>query len=274
MIPDRYHGATMVKHSSTLTMLMPAVLAMAPPLGGLLQEYFSWRAPFYFVFIYIGLVLVISYKLMPETNAKRHESNNVKLINNYISLIKNINFIGFAIISASLFTGLMAYLTVSPYLFEVSLGLSPSQYGLISIAVGVIIIIGSLINIRVTKKVSPKQMLYVGTSIKLTAGFILLALVLLNKITIVSLLFVCLLYFAALPLTFPNSFASAFSVIKGNFGAAGALIAFIQVLSGAIASGILSILPEKTAMPLAIFYIASGVISLSVLLLLKSKNKN
>lgn len=273
MIPDRYHGSTMVKYSSTLTMIMPVVLALAPPLGGFLQEIYSWRAPFTFLFIYTFVVLVFAIIRMPETNQKPVSKEDNKLVPIYLSLIKNINFIAYAVISASLFMGLVAYLTVSPYLFQDSLGLTPTQYGSISLISGTIVIIGSIINMHITKFFPPRNILYVSSGIMLISGISLFFLVIFNLVTVFSLMFICLLFFSALPITFPNAFASAFSAIKGNFGAAGASISCIQFTTGAITSAVLSYLPEKSAMPLALFYIFSGVVCLSMLLIVRHKNR-
>jgi len=63
---DLFTGKNLAKQMSRMTMLMPLILALAPSIGGLLQQNFQWRAVFIFLIGYMLFILILVI-LTPES---------------------------------------------------------------------------------------------------------------------------------------------------------------------------------------------------------------
>lgn len=67
MIQDMYDGAQARRMMALVMMCFGLGPSLAPILGGWLQVYFGWRANFYFLTAFAGLVAVLCWKALPET---------------------------------------------------------------------------------------------------------------------------------------------------------------------------------------------------------------
>lgn len=257
---DLFTGKALAKQVSITTMFMPLVLAIAPTIGGILQQEFQWQAVFIYLICHLVLVLILVI-FTPDTLKNPSRASVMQIfstyrthLNNRLFLINGINFI-----LPSL--GLFAYLTVSPFLFQKIIGLSPAQYGSLSLYVGGTILVTGYINLKLIHHFSLFQLLYFGVSLIVLAGCLLLFFHLMGILTTWSLLIPTLLYFTCMPLCIANAASKAMSLVPSHFGAATALLTTFQYLIGATGSFIFSLIHSSTALPLAICFICIGLLS-------------
>lgn len=257
---DLFTGAALVKQISITIMLMPLILAIAPTIGGVLQQNFQWQSVFIFLIVYMALIFIYVI-LQPESLKNPSNSPISKVFSTYRSHLNNKPFLIFGINFVLPSLGLFAYLTTSPFLFQEVIGLSPVEYGNLALYIGGVIIVTGYINLKLTHRFSLIQILYVGSILTLLAGCLLLFFHMKGILTTWSLLLPSLLYFTCMPLCIANAASKAMSLVHGHFGAATALLTTIQFLTGALGSYIFSILSDNTALPLAICFILVGILS-------------
>ena len=262
MVPDKFRGPEMAKFNSLITMFIPIIFMIAPPIGGLIQEAFGWRAVFGFLLVYIALTLIVSVIWLPETHPVKPSPDRRFSISwsTYGQLFCLKPFMLFGLIPCLTFISLSAYMTVSPFLFQDLLGLSPKDYGLLSLASGSMMILSAFLNKRLLPVFSPLQLLFSSAILQCIAGIILMLFYWLDLITPLSLLLPSMIIFLAVPLAMPNAFSLAFGYIKDNFGTAGALISTLQLFAGCLSSLVFSFIPEESVLPLAIVFFSMGLL--------------
>jgi len=266
MIPDLYSGKALAKQISIITMFMPLVLAFAPTLGGFLQEAYGWRSIFLFLIFYIFLIF---FKMSFFTESLKESSARKlsELIPIYLEIFENRSFMLFGMGMVFPTIGLFAYLTASPYLFQKVVGLSPSEYGMLAIYIGSVIMLTSFLNARLLHYVPINALICVGITLILVAGALMLTFHLAGIVSTWALLLPSLFYFSCLPFNLSNSASKAMSQISKHYGAASALLSSIQFFAGALGSLIFSLIKESSALPLSLCFLLVGIFALFFLFL-------
>src|SRR5690349_1225937 len=74
IVQDRFSGAQAQKMMSHIMMVFGLAPAIAPVLGGWLHVHFGWRATFWFLALFGALMLLVCWRLLPESlpREKRH----------------------------------------------------------------------------------------------------------------------------------------------------------------------------------------------------------
>jgi len=164
------------------------------------------------------------------------------------------------------FAGMYAYVTVSPFLFQKVLGLSPSEYGNLSIYMGAGTLLYGFINTRLIKYFSLERAVLTGAIIVISSGVLLLLFNYLKINTVFSVMLPVILYYSIFVFCVSNANALALSLMNENYGTARALISTGQFLAGAIGSFIFSKLPIVDGFYLAICFVVNGILVMSFVL--------
>lgn len=273
IISDLFRGKEFVKQISYIAMLMPLVLALAPVIGGALQENYGWRSIFVFLVIYITIILAIATR-SSETLQTAHKFKFLDTLKNYIKIMQNIPFMLFSFCIVIPTVLIFAYLTASSFLFQKLIGLSPLEFGITSVYVGAIIMSFSFINAKLSNYFEPIYVLMVSALFITLSGILILFFSYNNAaISKWQLLGPVLLFFTCIPLGLANASSLAIAQIKTRFGAANAFLASLQFLSGAAASFVFSFIPETSALPLAAAFLIGGFILIITAIVANQKLK-
>jgi DHA1 family 2-module integral membrane pump EmrD-like MFS transporter len=259
MLSDLYTGKVLAKQISYVTMFIPLVLAIAPTIGGVLQQEFGWSSVF--IFLFCLMVGIFAWVLgRPETLKATSDKKISQVFSNYGLHIRNPLFF-YQIMFVFPTIGLYAYLTTSPFLFQETIGLSPIEYGGLSIYIGATIMSTSFINTKLVHHFKIETLLLVGSIMILLSGLLLLLFHMMGILTTWSVIVPVMVFFTSIPLCIANSSSKAMGSVHSHFGSATALLSTLQFLSGAIGSFIFSNIEDNTALPLAICFILMGVLS-------------
>lgn len=253
MFSDFYKGRELATQVSYITMSMPLVLAVAPMIGGYLQEVFQWQAPFCFLLLYLAAAGYYALKMEETLESKKHIST---LFIAYREILSKPAFIFFGLGIGITSFGILAYLTFSPFLFQNILGLNPAQYGITALGIGAAVMSASYLNIRLLQIFSIPTLIQAGSLSMIAAGILMYF-----STTTPFVLLSAMVYFCALPFTSSNSVSKALGQIKHYLGGANALLTCIQFLSGAAGSLLFSFIPVTSAKPLAFCFMGLGLLS-------------
>ncbi len=261
IIPDTYTGKEMAKQISYLPLFVPIVLALAPLIGGFLQEAYGWQSVFLFLLAYMGVILV-SVVNLDESLKELNKEPISSFFSNYFRLIKNRSFMLYAVAVAIPMIALFAFLTTSPFLFQVVLGATPSEFGMICMLFSLAILVASFFNTQLLNHFLPEKLILVGCSLVLLSGVFLLTSHLSGYVSIATLSTSSFILFSCLPFIISNSMVKAFEQLEGNFGSANGIISAIQFLGGVIGSLIFSTIHDESVLPIAICFCMVGVASI------------
>lgn len=260
---DLMSGRYLARFGSQLGMVTAFVTASAPTLGGYIQHYLNWRANFLILFIYTLLIWLLVWKKLPETNRYLNpEATKAKtMIKNYFTLFTHPTFIGFSLCSGIAFAGIIAFVTLAPFLLQNVVGLSPVQFGWLSFLIAASIVLSAFINAILIIKVGIPKMMLFGISIMFIAGIFMLGFAWFGYLNTFVILFPTCLFSLGIGFTFANAYAGALHPFPRMAGASAALFGCLQILGGALSSALMAKLGTDNQIPLGFVFIGLSVLS-------------
>lgn len=210
--------------------------------GGLLVTYFSWASCFYFLAFYGVLLFFFCAKLPKSTQLLNPHALKLRhLWEGYRVEFKNPRVVCYAMMGGCNTVMIYAFAGVAPFVAMNVLKMSPVVYGIFNLVPGVGIVMGALLSVYYSSRVTGERLLLTGL-ILATPGLLAIPLIwfldLLNAWTLfLPMLFVFIggaLVFSAVP-----SLAAAKSSHKVNTASA---FSFINMMTAVVAVLLLNIL--------------------------------
>ena len=147
-IYGRERAASMIAYVTTAMVIAPM---LAPAIGGVINDYFGWRANFAFVGLAGILVTLLVVAHLPETHDERESFAGVRnMIVVFAQLLRNPEFRGFALQSSFAIATFFAFASAAPYVVIVVMGRPASMYGVFFIAISFAFMIGNFIAGRIS----------------------------------------------------------------------------------------------------------------------------
>ncbi|MBO1333208.1 multidrug effflux MFS transporter [Streptomyces sp. VRA16 Mangrove soil] len=267
VVRDLYDGMAMARFFSTLMLISGVAPIVAPLIGGQVLRVTDWRGVFV-VLTVIGLALTtLVWKCLPETlePGRRHSGGVGEALRTMRSLLADRVFAGYMIAGGFAFAALFAYIAASPFVIQEIYGASPQTFSLLFglNSVG-LIAMGQLNGKVLVGRVDLDKVLAVGlTLIVLAAVFLLLVATgtfgspeELGIAPVATGLFVLM---ASMALATPNTNALALTRTPHAAGSASALLGTSSFLIGAVASPLVGVAGEHTAVPMALVQLGAGL---------------
>ena len=262
IIRDLLEGRDLAKAYSYNGLANIILIASAPFIGGYLQSWFGWRASFVFITIIALFALWVAVFYLKETN-KHCTMENLRpsqVKENLKTLLTHRAFMGYSTCIFMVYGAIIAWLTLGPIWMQNTLGLSPVQFGWVTLVGGIFYGSGVFLNARRVNIYGINVMLRLGASSIALSGVVLLLLWLLQLVGFWFVIMPIMLFIFGASLIFPNAYAGALIPFHKIAGISGAIAGFMQVLGGTVASGVTSVLPDNTPLPLAIAFILCGTV--------------
>lgn len=275
LIRDLFTGRYLSKIGSYVGVASTLLLVASPIWGGFIQEHFGWRANFLFIFI-LGLTFwVIMLLVLPETN-KNLNPNATKIrviLQNYGALLKSKIFLGYTLCACFACAGLIAYLTIAPFLFQNVLGLTPLEYGQLSIFIAGAICLSGIINSQLVMVKGVSYMLFIGVFLMISGGGIMLSFALAGILNVLTIMIPIALFSMGAGFTFINAFAGVFYPFPHIAGTVAALYVSLQDLTAALTSGFIAVTKIQGQLSLASILLALGLGALAAWYYQNSKTR-
>ena len=134
---DVYEGEKRKYYISIITIVWSVAPIIAPYIGGYLEHFFNWRANFYFLGIYSGLIFIFEIFYSGETLKIFSKFRIKKILNSYKILLTTRDFLlGMAMAGIS-FGIVMIYGLSGAFILEHHMGYSPVAAGYAALILGI-----------------------------------------------------------------------------------------------------------------------------------------
>ncbi len=227
---------------------------IAPPIGGLLAAAWGWRGALGAVAVLAVVMFVLAAVFVPESlpPERRATGGAASVVRTFGRLLRDRAYRGYLVAFALGFAAMLAYVSASPFVAQVALGMDPVGYSLMFAIAGAALILANLVNAWLAPRVHPTRMLAIGQGLALTAGIALVVLTLTGSLAVWSFVAGAFVLCAGTGLTMSNGTALALARTESARGGASALIGASQFVAGAAVSPLVGLWGEDTALPMAL----------------------
>ncbi|MEU8701576.1 multidrug effflux MFS transporter [Streptomyces sp. NPDC048680] len=264
VVRDMYDGMEMARFFSTLMLISGVAPVIAPVIGGQVLRITDWRGIFAVLTVVGILLTLVVWKWLQETlpAEERHTGGIGDALRTMRGLLADRVFSGYMIAGSLAFAALFAYVSASPFVVQEIYGASPQTFSLLFgiNSVG-LIAVGQINGKILVGRISLDKALGFGLSVIVLAATALLLMTsgVFGDVGLVPVATGLFVLMSAMGLAMPNTNAQALMRTKHAAGSASALLGTSSFLIGAIASPLVGIAGEATAVPMAVVQLVCAV---------------
>ncbi|MEU9240411.1 multidrug effflux MFS transporter [Streptomyces sp. NPDC048385] len=268
VVRDLYDGVAMARFFSTLMLVSGVAPVVAPLIGGQILRVTDWRGVFVVLTVVGALLAALVWVRLPETlpPAGRHAGGAAAAVRAMRALLADPPFTGYMLAGGFAFAALFAYISASPFVIQEIYGASPQTFSLLFGLNSVGLVIAGQVNGKVlVGRVSLDKVLGTGLVVTVLAAtaLLLMSAGLLGPVGLAPVAAALFVLMSAMGLTLPNAQSLALLRTRHAAGSASALLGTSSFLVGAVASPLVGIAGERTAVPMAIVQLAGALVALA-----------
>jgi MFS transporter, DHA1 family, multidrug resistance protein len=259
---------------SQLMLILSVSPLFAPTVGGFIAVAWGWKAVFLVLAAITFTILLVVFFSLPEGH-KADETISLKprkIGAEYFSISKNTQFLAYALSGAFSFAGLFAYLGAAPSIFMGTFHLTTKEFGGVFAFLSIGMVGGAQFNIWLSKLFSIEKIFRAALIVQFVVGTVFLFGSIFNWYGLVAHILIFYIYISCIGLTYPNAATLALSPFSKNRGSASALLGFLQMGIGALASAGFGLLKFPAAISLGIMFLAAAGLGLSNFIYLKKRH--
>jgi MFS transporter, DHA1 family, multidrug resistance protein len=246
-----------------ITMSMVIVPAMAPLLGGLMEETLGWRAMFWaLALVGIGQIAIGLFWLAETNRTPLSSLSFSSTTNGFTDLLRQPLFMALALCSGASAASYFAFLAGGPYALMSVLGLNALEYGQINLLPALGYFLGNWAAGRYATRWGLEPLIVRGALLFCGGGALLLVCWWLFPGSASSIILPMTLSVAGSGMLIPPVMAAALSVNPSLIGSASALMGLIPTLLGALASEVSSHLLAPDLNAFLLIYAGLSAVSL------------
>jgi MFS transporter, DHA1 family, multidrug resistance protein len=195
----------------------------------------------------------------------------VPIIKNFIEVLKEKQFLTFALSGAFAFSGLLVYVAGSPIIFMEVFKVDARTFGMIFAGLAVGFIGSNQINVMLLKWFSSEQIFRASLFIVCPVALLFLVGTHLGWFGLPSTLVLIFIALSSLGLAFPNAAALALVPFDHNIGSASAMLGLLQIGVSGLASASIGLFDSHDMLPVTVILAATSWIGLGIYFYGRSK---
>jgi DHA1 family bicyclomycin/chloramphenicol resistance-like MFS transporter len=272
IIRDLFEGDNARAKMAHLVIAVNVVTMIAPIAGAALLVLGSWRLIYTTQFV-MGLALLIALVAGFAESAKIDQTNRLApsiIGRTYLQVLTHPVSSAYILVGAAAGGTVMAYVTGSSLFFISGMGLRPDQYGLIFSACSGSVMAGAFLDRRLAAwNVSPAYVLMLGLTVSAAASGLLLASTLVGWVPLPLVVSLLVAVAVAFGMGIPNVISATMHPLPQIAGVVGAVSGSIQMMAGAISSGLVACLYDgRSALSMAAIMTLCSLLALASYLLI------
>lgn len=276
LVRDLFPVTETAKIFSLLMLVIAVSPIVAPTLGGFATAHWGWHSIFIILTILAALNILLVYFWLP-LGASPDITMSLKpraIITNFWNVFKTPQFYTYTLTGSFAASGLYAYIAGSPHVFMELYGVSEKQYGWIFGIIAMGLVTASQVNSFLLKKYTSQQIVKVTLICQVIAGALLVFGTIFQLIEMYSMIVLAFLFLSTQGFAFPNTSALSLAPFEKSAGTASALMGALQLGIGALITALVSLLSDKTPLPMTGIMFLCAIVALSMLYFGNLKIKN
>lgn len=266
MVRDFFPPRESAKIFSLLMLIIAVSPMLAPTVGGIVTVALGWHWVFVLLAGFALVLILVAFFFLPEGH-QADPSIALKpgpISRTYLAILKEPQFYTYALSGAFAFSGLFVYVAGSPILFMDIFQLNAQTYGGIFAFLSVGLIGTAQVNILLTRRFTSEQIFRAALGFQAAVGLLFLAGTLLGGLGLIPTVAFLFLILSSVGLSNPNASALALAPFSKNAGSASALLGFLQIGTGAVASAGVGMIGSKSALPIIAILSLTSLIGLGI----------
>lgn len=268
VVRDLYDGVAMARFFSTLMLISGVAPIVAPLIGGQLLRVTDWRGVFVVLTVVGAVLAAVVWARLPETlpPAERHAGGVGEALRAMRGLLADLPFTGYMLAGGFAFAALFAYISASPFVIQEIYGASPQTFSLLFGLNSVGLVIAGQVNGKLlVGRVSLDKVLAAGLAVTVlaAAALLLMSTGALGHVGLAPVSAALFVLMSAMGVTLPNAQSLALLRTRHAAGSASALLGTSSFLVGAVASPLVGVAGEHTAVPMAVVQLAGALVALA-----------
>lgn len=251
LLRDLFNKNELAKMMSLVTLVVMIAPLIAPIIGGYLVTFYHWSAIFYLLAAFGVLSLLLIFFVIPETHQKekRIPLRLGVVINNFVTIWKQKEVLGYMIASGFGFGGMFVFLTLGSIVYIDLYGVAVDEFGYFFMMNIALMTLGSVLNGHFVSKVGAEKMLQIGLGIQLFAG-IWLALVAICDLGFWAMAIGVAVFVGQNALISANAMASILAKFPTMAGTANSIAGSMRFGLGAVIGSVVATFRLNDAMPM------------------------
>ncbi|MCI3154573.1 MULTISPECIES: multidrug effflux MFS transporter [Streptomyces] len=263
---DLYDGVALARFFSTLMLISGMAPILAPLIGGQVLRFTDWRGVFVVLTVLGVLLTALVWTRLPETLAlaDRHGGNVREALAPMRRLLADRVFTGYMLTGGFAFASLFSYVAASPFVMQEIYGASPQTFSLLFGLNSIGLMIMGQVNGKIlVGRVRLDKALGAGLAVVVAAAtaLLLMSLGVFGETGLVPVAVALFVLMSSMGVVMPNTQTLPLMRARHAAGSASALLGTTSFLIGAIASPLVGIAGEDTAVPMAVVQLASALVA-------------
>lgn len=229
IIRDKYTGRERQQAIAYVLTIVAVAPMVAPIIGAMMLEYFSWRFIFLTQFFMVSITLLISFSFK-ESIQEKLDVSVAKLVSRYIVHFRNGPFMTATLITGVLLLPFYGFIAFSPIFYITVNGLSEKLFSLFFAINAIAFMTGSFTSSRIVKYIQDKKVITISVLGCLIGGLGILTLAKVNFLFFTLFMFI---YSFSTGINRPVSGGLILGLVKTDVGSASSLLVFYQFMAGA-----------------------------------------
>jgi Bcr/CflA subfamily drug resistance transporter len=227
---------------------------IGPVIGGYLQFYFSWQSCFIFFAALVTIELLIIAFVVPETHHHRHPLHLTTLSKNMTEVLRHKKFMGIVLLMGCVYSLLISFHTLAPFLIENQLGYSSVFFGRLALWLGLAFLAGTFMIRALLKKQSVEKLMAIILHLFLGVAFLGLLFSFFARENLWLLGIVSAVMFSCCGMIFPMSMGKGMVYFRHIAGTAAALMYLINIFITVITAFLMGFIHSHSVIPIMAVY--------------------
>ena len=266
MVRDLFEPKDAARAYSSLMLVTGLAPILAPVIGGIVLVWADWHMIFWLLAAYALLALAAVHFRLPETHPADPSRPLAfgRAVVDYARICVDRRYMGYAAGGGLGMAGMFAYIAGSPFVFIDLHGITAQQYGWIFGLNAMGFVAAAQVNGRLLPAGTHERALRIAMLVQGGAAVALIATAATGWGGFYGLFAPIFVYVASLGFIMPNAAALAMAPYGRNAGVASALLGTLQFSLAAVASSLVGLLHDGSALPMAGTVAVFGLAGLAV----------
>ncbi len=252
MIADCYQGERAAKLIGVINSVLTSLMALAPVLGGFINEWLGWRGNYACVAALSLLSWVLLLMLLPETKHELKRLRMREIGKDFKALFSNPIFIASALTPSLLYSAYLSFVACASFLYMETFGLSIIAYALHQAVIVASFAVTSLFSGAFIQKLGGKGCVVLGMGTSLMSAILMVGAGWLVPHSPYAMTVLMTLFCIGFAISYPVIFASSLEIFPGIKGTASSAIMSMRALLSFALIGLMSYLYDGRSLTVSL----------------------